>query len=358
MKEIIKQKVLFFSGNGNHPLGLKIINCLGEFLGTDLNFQHINFAKFGDQEPDDKIPRYEQLAGKTVVLCQSTYTADLLEEFLQLSWAITRQYQAKSLIAVIPFLRFRRQDHWEKTEEINRLRMLIDRMAHAGVNDLIVVTPHSAGSLARNCQEYNIGFYPVDMSEIFARNIRPFLEAEKTLSSDQPEVVAYAPDEGSIRRALALAQIIGCGVTFNLKKRELNNSPAIVQAEKESIETLISQLKEKFAFDRLSYATAENIKDKVVLMVEDEIASGETANNTGRLLKSFGAKAIMFAATHAICVPGWQRRLFYDNPFDKIFIADSIPRNYENRTGGRMHDVTVSDPTAAILFQVLRQKMQ
>lgn len=349
MKEIIKNNVLFFSGNGNHALGKKILEDLSEYVGIDLNFRHINFSRFSDIEPDNKIPLYESIAGKTVVLYQSMFNDRLMEEFLELCWAMKRQYQAKKIIAVVPFLRFRRQDHSEKIEEIDRLRMLIDRLKHAGVDQLITVTPHSSKMMSKNCQTYGIEFHPTDMSEIFAQAIRTLLDGE------EKNTLIYAPDEGSISRAVGLAQILGFEVIFTLKKRGLNNTAAIAGPDQQEIDELIARAQQELDFPEISYATADKIRGAIILMVEDEIASGETANKTGRRLKSLGADTLIFSATHAVCTAGWQRKLFYQDPFDKIFIADSIPRDYENRTGGKMHDLSVSGVMAAELYKVLKE---
>lgn len=347
MKEIIKNNVLFFSGNGNHVLGKKILYDLSEYAGVDLSFNHINFSKFSDVEPDNKVPQYEMIAKKTVVLYQSMADSRLMEEFLELAWAMKHQYRAKEIIAVIPFLRFRRQDHSEKAEEIDRLKMIIDRLKHAGVDQLIVATPHSE-KMAENCRVYGIKFHPADMSEIFAQAIRTLL------NGDEKNTLIYAPDEGSISRAVGLAQILGFKVIFTLKKRGLNNAAEIAGPDQQEIDELIARAQQELDFPQISYATADQIKGAIILMVEDEIASGETANKTGRRLKSLGADTLIFSATHAVCTAGWQRKLFYQNPFDKIFIADSIPRDYENRTGGKMHDLSVSSVMAAGLYKVLR----
>lgn len=347
MKEIIKQNVLFFSGNGNHALGKKILRDLSEYIGTDLNFSHINFAKFSDIEPDNKIPQYELIAGKIIVLYQSMSNAELMEEFLELAWAMKHQYQAKKIIAAIPFLRFRRQDHAEKQGEINRLQMIIDRLKHAGVDQLIVTTPHSE-KMAENCQIFGIDFHTADMSESFAQAIKTILPNEKK------NILVYAPDEGSIPRAVGLAKILNLQVIFTLKRRGLNNATEIIAQDQEKINAIISKAQKELNFSLIDYASAESIKDSTILMVEDETASGETANGTGLRLKHLGAEMIIFAATHAVCTFGWQRKLFYQNPFDKIFIADSIERGYENRTGGLMHDISVSSVMASELYKVLR----
>lgn len=348
MKEIIKNNVLFFSGNGNHALGKKILKDLSEYVGVDLNFRHINFSRFPDIEPDNKIPQYELIAGKTIVLYQSMFNAKLMEEFLELVWAMKRQYHAKEIIGVIPFLRFRRQDHSEKIEEVDRLRMLIDRLKHAGVDQLITVTPHSPKMMLKNCQTYGIKFHPTDMSEIFAQAIRTLLDGE------EKNTLIYAPDEGSISRAVGLAQILGFEVIFTLKKRGLNNTAEIAGPDQREIDELIARAKQELDFPEISYATADKIKGAIILMIEDEIASGETANQTGRHLKALGADTLIFSATHAVCTAGWQRKLFHEDPFDKTFIADSVPRDYENSTGGRMHDLSVSSVLAAGLYKVLR----
>jgi ribose-phosphate pyrophosphokinase len=339
--------VLFYSGNGNHQLGAKILLQLREYLGHDINFSHIDFGQFADGESDASIPRFSGIAGQTIVFYQSIYNQALLEEALDLIWAMKRQYQAAYLIAVIPFLTFRRQDHEEKQQEICRLKMVIDRLHHAGVDELITVCPHSK-LLPKYCSEFGVTLRPVDPAPIFASTIKTYLP-------DNP--VIYSPDEGSIARAIDLAKLTHSQVVFTLKERGVNNEANIKPENTAEIKEIIAKYQKEKKFSEIYYADfqdAEKIAGQAIIMVEDEISTGGTANTTGQHLKALGARTIFLAAVHPVLTAGWRRRLFDNNPFAKIILGDTIPRGYEKMTGGRIHDISVADLVAQAVYNSLQ----
>ncbi len=346
-KEVIDwERVVFFSGNGNPILGKKILVKLTEQAGRTCKFSHINFSEFADKERDDKIPDCRNLKDKVVVFYQSVTADEFQLEFSELVWAIKHQYQAKYVIAVMPFMRYRRQDHPEIFEEINRNLMFIDQMKHDGVDYLIVATPHS-DQTEKNCQAVGLRFRQADPSWIFFRTLWTILPPPA-----ENRTRVYAPDQGSIPRAIKLAELLKVDVIFSLKKRGLNNLTSIVAADRQEIK----RIKKQYAFfPRLNYATADLVKDAAIVMVEDEISSGSTANDTGQLLRSLGADEIHLAATHPVCVLGWKRKLLSKNPFDKIVITDTIFRDNKQRTGGLMHDVSMSSQLTSELFGALRE---
>ncbi len=337
-------EVLFFSGNGNHLLGEKVLSKLSEFYGIKLSFQHISYAEFPDGESDNSIPNHAKIFQKTVVVIQSTFTQNFTAELLELCWAIKHQYGAKHLIAVLPFMRYRRQDHPEKPEEINRNRMFIERLRHCGVDELVVVTPHS-DEIATNCKHAGITFHEVDVSPIFASVINTLLTPEL-----QEKTYVFTPDQGSIPRAINLAKHLDVGVLFSLKFRGSNNETLIVEPTPEQIESVI----QSYNFPKLSYASKTEIDGSIIIMAEDEIASGGTSNSTAKKLKACGAKKIYLTATHPVCIPGWKRKLFDGAPFDKVMVCDTIPRGLKERTGGQIHDVSVADSLASVIFKTLR----
>lgn len=346
MQDLIDWKqIVFLSGNGNCELGEKILRQLSEYTGKGLKFGHINFARFGDRESDNKIPNYKELAGRVVVFYQSVYTPELLAELEELVWAIKHQYKATYVVVVAPFLPFRRQDHPEKLDEINRNLMLVETLKYKGVDCLIVASPHSS-LLADNCQKVGILFGEADPSRIFFNTLETILPPP-----EENRTRVYAPDQGAIGRAINVAELLKVEVIFHLKERGLNNLTKIVEADQD----MIQQIKDKYrGFSRLYYADAEHINNAAIVMVDDEISSGSTANNTGRLLKQNGAEQIYLAATHAVCVDGWKRKLFDNNPFDKVIITDTIYRGNKDRTGGLMHDVSMHGPLASELYRKLR----
>lgn len=347
MKELKELGYMFFCGRNNRPLGVEVSKLLGEYLiGKPLEFSFIDFGVWRDGCPNDKVINFEEVKGKKIILFDSLTTKESMLDFLQFSMALRQQYGAASLLAVIPFLLVRRCDHEEKVEEIAYLKHYIELMAFAGVTDMIVCAPHS-DSIAKNCKEVGINFEAAYMD--FSRALKtvvPKGEGEKT--------IFYSPDEGSIPRAIAHAKKIpGSRVMFNLKIRKENNQTEIRQPSKEEIEAVIKKYSEEFDFNLLSYLDENEIKGANIIMIDDEMSSGGTANSTGRSLKEKGAKAIFFAFTHPVCVNGWKQTLFFNNPFAKVLAGNTIIRNEFNRTGGKIIDISTDEVIASAMYGVI-----
>jgi len=351
--------IFFLCGNGNHPLGSETLKKLGELLGKSCKFNHINFNKFPEGELDNRIPNHANIKGKTVVLFQSMHSSDLMLEALDLTWALHNQYGAARIIGVFPFVWNRRQDpkmeidpndlsgKKAKQDEIQRLKMLVDDFAHRGLTDMIVATPHSK-SMQEYCKEYGINFYEINTSPLFDEAIKTFVPEE-----DLDLVKVYTPDLGSMPRAIALAKILNCSVLFNLKNRIIYNETSIKDSNPEELEGILKNLREKYDFPEIYYCATELVKGKIIVMIEDEVASGSTANNTGQLLRKMEAKSIFLLATHAVLTWGWRNKLFYENPFTKIIMTNSIQRDYEKRTGGHIVDISIAPAIATKMFKLL-----
>ena len=353
-------EILFFRGVGNSHLAKNMMRKLAEHFGTALNMGHINHRRFADGELDDAYPEFANIKGKTLVFFECLKKeADVLR-FLQLCWAAKDEYGAKYVIAVVSFMHYRRQDRPENKKEINRNKWLIKEFRQNGIDHLIVATPHSS-QMAENCQTYDIAFRGVSAAELFASTLKPYLP-----EADSGKIVeVYAPDEGSIQRAVELAVFLKVGVLFNLKHRKISNETVMVDADLQQIEAI----KKKYAHlgIAIEHATAQNVKGKIIVMVEDEIDTCSTANRQGVTLLEYDALEIYFCVTHAVCSDGWKRKIFAGHdgpenisnnpsyPFTKVIVCDTIFRIDEQRTGGKMHDVSMASPLAAEVFQVLRK---
>lgn len=355
----VKEEVIFLSGQGNHQLGAKILSELSELFGQRCLFNHINFNKHSEGEFDNRIVNFEKINGKIVVLYQSMYELELLYEAMEFIRACKNQYGAKYVIGVFPFLWNRRQDsvmeetekeRWlrkvAKPDEIQRLNQTVYFLKCAGLDEMIVATPHSS-AMKKACIEYGIKFYEIDPSPIFANKAQTFYPEE------QDSIYTYAPDAGSIPRAINLARILNRPVLFNLKNRAINSITSILNETKEEMEKLTKEFREYYKYKLIHYITPENVMDKIIIMVEDEVASGGTSNNTGQLLKKLGAKSVLLFATHPVLTWGWRNKLFINNPFTKIIMTDTIPRGYEKRTGGKVTDISLDSLFASSLFKVL-----
>jgi phosphoribosylpyrophosphate synthetase len=341
--------ILIYCGSGNTILSDRMMKKLGENMGFSIPVEHINFGSFADGELNNKLPNYEKIKGKTIFFFQSIHTLELMEEFFELSWAMKHQYGASQIIAVVPFLRYRRQDRGqEKPHEINRLKMIIQRMSQNGIEQLITITPHS-DQMRECCQDFGIEFQGLNVTSELTRAISAFLP----ISERNARVKVYAPDAGSIPRAIAVARRLEVGVLFDIKQRKDNNRIQIIDAEQEQIKSVIESYPEL----DIQYASEEYIQGSIIIMVEDEMASGETANTTGQRIKNSGARELFFIFTHPVCNDGWKDKLLHNNPFTKIFSFDTIPRGFKNRTGGKIRDVSAGDLLAATLYRSIQEKI-
>jgi len=355
------EEIVFLSGNGNHHLGSKILTDLSELLGRQCTFNHINFSKYPDGELDNRIVNHENINGKVVVFYQSMFSHELVHEAEDLLWAIKHQYGARYVIGIFPFLLNRRQDpamkegekeKWSKKiakpHEIQRLKKTIHLLKVCGVDEMLVATPHS-NEMSKACDEYGIKFHEINPSKLFATTVQTFIPDEE----DQKQISVYAPDAGSIPRAIDLARILNNPVVFNLKNRATNDKTSILNHRDEEIENLEKEFKDYYNFENIHYINPALVENKNMIMIEDEVASGGTANDTARLLQKMGAKSVILFATHPVLTLGWRNKLFFNDPFTKIAMTDTIPRNYEKRTGGKIFDISLSQLFASSLFKII-----
>ena len=333
-------------GIGNHDLDFHIVKRVNELGNCSLRFLHLNIDKYADGEPDLRILGNNQINGKHVIVFQSAHTGKLKNQFLTLVWAAKKQYGAKSVTAILSFMRYRRQDKEDNLDEINRNLMFVEDMKNKGVDRLILLDIHSDVTL-KNCKKEGIRAWNVDSSPAFARHLTVRVEIAR---EEGRPVYIYSPDYGSIGRAVVLATILNVPVALNLKGRNHFGETSIVEDEK-----LFEKIKKTYPDVEIVLADAENMKDATVAMREDELSTGKTARMAGEGLREFKVRELYACFTHPVCAPGWKRNIIDKNPFDRILIGNSIPRDYPKSSGGHMTTVPMSNVMAQAVYRVIRK---
>ncbi|MEA3399278.1 MAG: hypothetical protein U9R00_02055 [Patescibacteria group bacterium] len=360
-------EVVFLCGNGNSSLGIRILKELSKLLGKNCVFDHINFSNYPERELDNNIVDYKKLKGKTVVFFQSMFSEQNIlseqyfDEIIDLIWAAKHQYGANRILGIFPFIKDRRQDpsmqeiiladgskKVAKPYEIQRLKKNFFFLKVAGLDGVLTATPHS-NAMAEYCKEYKIKFHEIELSPVFVKNVHTFVKKEELNL-----VVAYAPDAGSIPRAIAFARIMNCPVYFNLKNRDENGNIKILDKLDQKAKTLEKKLRSYYEFKDIHFATSDLVKGKIIVMIEDEVSSGDTANKTARNLKKFSVKSILFFATHSVLNSGWKKKFFKNEPFEVVGMADTIIRDYKNSTGGKILSIQTAPLFASSLFHLLK----
>jgi len=338
-------KFVVFGCDGNHSLDLSIIKEVNGLAHKRLRFHHINYGDYPDGEMDNQIPHHAEIEGKIAIVFQSAYKPDLKDEFLDICRLVHDQYNAKTVVAVLPFMCNRRQDHEDDLSEANRNEHFIIDMADRGVGHLILCDIHS-NSVIKNAKKHGLQAYNVEPARAYASQLRLLVELAK---EDGRKFYIYALDEGSIPRAIALAKLLNVPIAVNLKNRKHDGTTErVINTE------IIKQLSKQYGVELVE--VNESLVGASFCIREDELSTGGSAQDAGLFLRNkIKAHELFFCVTHSVCAPGWKRKLIYVNPFDNIFVGDTIPRGYRNSTGGQMTSVSMAQGIAHQLIKVIRK---
>ena len=131
----MKQRYKIFSGEASNNIAKDICNCLGCELGK-VNITHFSDGEFG-------VSFEESIRGKDVFLVQSTYpNADNLMELLLMVDAAKRA-SAKSIVAVVPYFGWARQDKKDKPRVSIGAKLVADMLSVAGIDRLMTMDLHA-----------------------------------------------------------------------------------------------------------------------------------------------------------------------------------------------------------------------
>ena len=350
---------VFISGCGHHELDADVLERINKLSNSSYEFFTVQNGVFADNKLDTLIPQYEVLANKNVVIMQSTYNLALKEELLSLIFACKYQYQAKSVTAILPFMLYRRQDHPERPIEIHRNLMMIKELKAVGLDNIVFIDIHSNITL-ENCHQEGIRAWNIDTSAAFRDFI---LQSLMECASHDQHCYVYSPDIGSIRRCLNLYTELCVGLkknNFDTKILQLSVFPKIRrttgQVEMITDEEVLKKIQTEFA-DYPIIFDDQLLQGAWVVMRDDEISTGGTANKVGRRLKELGVNTLLYCITHPVLAPGWKRIFFNNNPFspNSIFFGNTRPRGYENSTFGLVTKVDVSYEVARSLLNIFRE---
>ena len=140
-----------FSGTNSRYVALKIAEQLGVELGK------INIMHFADGEFE--VCYEEPVRGAEVYLVQSTFNAseNLMELLLMIDAA--KRASAQSVIAVIPYFGWARQDRKDKPRVSIAAKLVTNLLIAAGINRLITMDLHA---------DQIQGFFDIPVDHLYA----------------------------------------------------------------------------------------------------------------------------------------------------------------------------------------------
>jgi ribose-phosphate pyrophosphokinase len=267
---------MLFSGSSHEGLATEVSRVLKTPLGK------IQIEAFPDGEIGVQI--LENVRGKDVFVLQSPARRPnhYLMELLVMVDALKRA-SARSIVAVLPYYPYARQDRKDKGRVPITAKLVADLLEKAGVTRVLTMDLHT---------EQIQGFFNIPVDNLHARPL--LVKALQALKLK--DLVVVSPDVGSNRMARKFAENLKVDLAIVDKRR--------ISAKKVEV-----------------YALIGDVKGKRVILVDDICSTGGTLATAAKVCKDEGARVIYAAVSHGLFVGD---RL--PAGIDRFFSTNSVPQ--------------------------------
>ena len=248
-------RAVLFSGTSHPSLAKGIADSLGMKLGN------IEVEQFPDGEIGVQI--LENVRGRDVFLVQSVVGDPnlYLMELLVMVDAFKRA-SVRSLVAVIPYYGYARQDRKDKGRVPITAKLVANLLEKAGVTRVLTMDLHT---------DQIQGFFDIPLDNLYARPVLVAGVKEKGFKDG----VVVAPDVGSIRMARQYAEDLKWDLAIVDKRRISSNN---VEAG----------------------ALIGDVDGRDVLLVDDMCSTGGTLVSAAAVCRKNGASRVCAAVTHGL----------------------------------------------------------
>ncbi|MFH1789758.1 MAG: ribose-phosphate diphosphokinase [bacterium] len=274
-----------FSGSSHVEFAKKICAQLNLELGRSNSFTFSNNNRF--------VTIDEAVRGEDVFVVQtSAPSVDVhLVELLMIVRAL-RGASAQRITAVMPYFPYARSDKKDQPRICITARLVADLLETAGADRALIMEMHSPQLQ---------GFFSIPCDHLLgAPALINYLK-----NWDLTDYILVAADAGAAKILKTYAEGLSLEMAIMDKRREAND-------DQPKVKGLVGE-----------------VRDKKVLLIDDEISSGRTLiRDTEYLINTAGAKSVDACVTHAILGNNAVEEL-NNSPINKIVITDTIPLGYK-----------------------------
>ena len=300
-------KINIFSGSATAGLAEKIAQSYGIELGKS------SIVRYADGEFQPSFD--ENIRGSDVFLIQSTFApSDNLFELLMMIDA-ARRASAKSIVAVIPYFGYARQDRKDKPRVSIAAKLVTNLLSAAGVNRVIALDLHA---------DQIQGFFDVPVDHLYASSV--FIPYLKTLHLDDTLTFA-SPDTGGTRRAGSYAKFFHTNFVICYKHRSKPNEVA----------------KMKLVGD---------VRDKHVVLLDDIVDTGGTLCKAAEIIMHHGAASVRAMVTHPL-LSGKAYENIEKSLLHELVVTDTIPLQQESP---KIRVLSTADLFAEVIRRLKRKE--
>ena len=226
------------------------------------------------------------MRGAEVYLVQSTFKAseNLMELLLMIDAA--KRASAQSVIAVIPYFGWARQDRKDKPRVSIAAKLVANLLIAAGIDRLITMDLHA---------DQIQGFFDIPVDHLYAST----MFVPDIASLNLKDMVIASPDVGGAKRANSYAKYFNAPLVLCHKHRQQAN---VVESM-----TIIG-----------------DVQDKDVILIDDMVDTAGTICKAASLMKDNGARSVRAYISHAVMSDPASERVMASG-LDELVISDSIP---------------------------------
>ncbi len=302
--------IKLFTGTASTELATKIANYLGEPLGGRDVIEFPNENLF--------VQLHKSVRGQDVYVIQTTSRPvhrNLMELLIMLQ--TLRLDSAGRVTAVIPYLAYARSDKKDKPRVPITARLIADMIQVAGADRYITMDLH-AGQIQ--------GFFSIPGDVLYAFHI--IIEYLLELKAELYDPVVVAADLGFAKKGRNYAARMDAPIAF-VEKRRMSHD-----AQAEAL-TLIG-----------------NVKDRDVIIVDDEVDTAGSMAQAVKLVKTEGARNVYLSFIHPVFSDPAVERLAA-LPITEIITTDTVPIPSEKAQllGSKLRVLSI----APLLGEVIRR---
>ena len=270
-----------FSGNSNRAIAEEICKYMEIPLGR------ANVTHFSDGEIFVEID--ENVRGVNCFVVQSTSTPvnRALMELLIMIDAL-RRASAGSIVAVMPYFGYARQDRKSKPRTPITAKLVANLISAAGATRVLSMDLH-AGQIQ--------GFFDIPFDHLFGMPV--FIDDLRARGYAGSDVVVVSPDAGGVERARAYSKRLDASLAIIDKRRPQPNVSEVMHIVGE-------------------------VKGKRAVLVDDIIDTAGTLTAAAHAVMNAGAVSVMACGTHPVFSGNAIERI-EKSPLSEVIVSNTIP---------------------------------
>ena len=286
------------------------LNLIRNSDETEQKLGALTVTQFSDGEFQ---PQFEDsVRGASVYILQSTIApADNLMELL-LTIDAAKRASADSVIAVIPYFGWARQDRKDRPRVAIGAKLVANLLRAAGADRVMTCELHA---------DQIQGFFDIPVDHIYSKQV--FLPIIRSLNLENLSIAA--PDMGGAKKANTYASALGVPTIICHKTRAKANVVASITAIGE-------------------------VEGRDIVIIDDMIDTAGTLCKAADVLMAMGANSVRACATHGV-LSGDAIKRIHESKLQEVYISDTIPHP-ELAGDSKIQVVSLAPLFASIIHKV------